>query len=167
MCVTGDIDPAALSLADLRERRTSLQARDDVVSYVRRVAQARIDLVRAERARRSGDAGDMGDDLSSELREVLSDHLTGSSARPPRPTVAVDDDPLANELDAICTGHGFSRLESLEVAALGDLESALTTFERGISDDRRARYHLLDRLSAELVRRYQDGEATVDELFEE
>ena len=38
-------DPTSLPLAELRELRTALQQRDDVVSYARRVAQARLDLV--------------------------------------------------------------------------------------------------------------------------
>jgi len=46
------LDPQSLSLDELRAMRNALQAEDDVVSYVRRVAQARVDLVRAERLRR-------------------------------------------------------------------------------------------------------------------
>jgi hypothetical protein len=34
-----------------------------------------------------------------------------------------------------------------------------------VSDDRRDRYARLDSLSAELVRRYREGEATVDGLL--
>ena len=52
MSDTGPIDPASLSLADLRAERSALQDADDVVSYVRRAAQARLDLARAEAARR-------------------------------------------------------------------------------------------------------------------
>ena len=47
------LDPRALSLDDLRALRNRLQMEDDEVSYVRRVAQARVDLVRAESHRRS------------------------------------------------------------------------------------------------------------------
>ena len=36
-----------------------------------------------------------------------------------------------------------------------------------MSDDRRARFDKLDALSAELVRRYRDGEASVDGLLED
>ena len=50
MSDTGPIDPASLSLADLRAERSALQDADDVVSYVRRAAQARLDLARAEAA---------------------------------------------------------------------------------------------------------------------
>jgi hypothetical protein len=46
-----------------------------------------------------------------------------------------------------------------------NLDHQLTAFERQVSDDRRERYEHLDALSAELVRRYRDGEASVDGLL--
>ncbi len=46
-----------------------------------------------------------------------------------------------------------------------DLEHQLTGFERRVSDNRRDRYDRLDALSAELVRRYREGEASVDGLL--
>jgi len=156
-------DPQLLSLEELRRIRNELQGEDDVVSYVRRVAQARLDLVRAEQHRR--ERGETHDDLPSELRVVLSSHLTGGPARPPRPVENLNDHELSDELDVVCTEHGFSRLEELSIPELSNLDDQLTTFERRVSDDRRARYERLDALSAELVRRYRDGEASVDGLL--
>lgn len=156
-------DPQALSLDELRTLRNELQSEDDVVSYVRRVAQARVDLVRAEKHRR--ERGESHEDLSSELRVVLSSHLTGGSPRPPRPEENLDDHALSDELDGVCTEHGFSRLEDLLPSELDALEEQLTAFERRVSDDRRERYDRLDALSAELVRRYREGEASVDGLL--
>jgi hypothetical protein len=140
-----------------------MQAEDDEVSYVRRVAQARVDLVRAEQHRRH--RGEVPDDLSSELRVVLSSHLTSGGARPPRPVEHLGESALSGELDAVCAEHGFSRLEELDLQQLTALEQHLTAFERRVSDDRRGRYDRLDALSAELVRRYREGEATVDGLL--
>ena len=157
------LDPRALSLEELRALRNRLQIEDDEVSYVRRVAQARVDLVRAELHRR--DRGESTDDLSSELRVVLSTHLTGGPPRPPRPVDHVGDNVLSDELDDVCTENGFSRLEQLSDDELTGLEHELTAFERRVSDDRRDRYDRLDALSAELVRRYREGEATVDGLL--
>ena len=72
---------------------------------------------------------------------------------------------MSDELDAICAEHGFSRIEDLSVNELSRLDDRLTGFERRVSDDRRERYDRLDALSAELVRRYRDGEASVDGLL--
>jgi hypothetical protein len=158
-------DAADLTLDELRSLRTKLQREDDVVSYVRRVAQARLDLVRSELTRR--DRGESTIDLPSELRIVLSQHLTGGPARPPRPTDDLGDHPLSDELDAICAANGFSRLDELDLQEAEQLAAALTEFERRISADRRDRFDRLDALSAELVRRYRDGEATVETLLGE
>ncbi len=157
------LDPTALSLDELRSLRNELQAEDDVVSYVRRVAQARVDLVRAEVHRR--ERGERPEDISSELRVVLSSHLTGGAPRPPRPVEDLSEHALSDELDAICAEHGFSRIEDLSIDELQHLDQQLTSFERRVSDDRRDRFDRLDALSAELVRRYREGEASVDGLL--
>lgn len=160
------IDPTSLSLNELRDLRSRLQDEDDVVSYVRRVAQARLDLVRAEQHLR--ERGQTHDDLPTELRVVLSQQLTGGSPRPPRPAPPnLDEAPLADELDQLCAEQGFSRMRELAVHELVALEERLNEFERRVSGDRRARYELLDALSAELVRRYKAGEASVDGLLTE
>ncbi len=158
-----DPDPRTLSLDELRELRNELQNEDDVVSYVRRVAQARLDLVRAEVHRR--ERGESPEDIPSELRVVLSSHLTGGAPRPPRPVENLDDHALSDELERVCSEHGFGRLEDLMASELEALDGALMAFERQVSDDRRERFDRLDALSAELVRRYKEGEASVDGLL--
>jgi hypothetical protein len=154
-------DPGALSLSELRSLRQRLQLEDDAVSYARRVAQARLDLVRAEEAHRSDDSGP---EVADELRSVLSRQLTGGPARPPRPTDDLSGHPLAIELDELCASHGFGRLKQLDDAELTALTDALAAFESRVSSDRRERFDRLDALSAELVRRYRDGEADIDSL---
>lgn len=162
MTVTEMPDPADLSLAELRELRRQLQHEDDAVSYARRVAQARLDLVKAEALRRS-DATDV--ETTDELRSVLAQHLTGGPARPPRPTEDMSDHPLAVELDDICSEGGIGHLKELDDAQLAALTESISGFEARVSSDRRQRFDRLDALSAELVRRYRDGEADVDTLL--
>lgn len=157
------VDPTQLSLDELRRLRSELQNEDDVVSYVRRVAHARLDLVRAEEHRR--ERGERAADLPSELRVVLSTQLTGGAPRPPRPVENLDDNELTRELDQICAEHGFARLEDLLPSQLDELAERLLAFERKVSDDRRQRFDRLDALSAELVRRYREGEASVEGLL--
>jgi hypothetical protein len=157
-------EPGSLSLDVLRAERARLQAEDDVVSYVRRVAQARLDIVdRTIESRRTAAAG--ADPIDAELRDVLSNRLTGGPARPPRPAEDLSDDRLANEFDELCAEHGFGRLDVLDDAKLAALRAAIAGFEQRVSADRKARFARLDKLSAELVRRYRDGEASVDALY--
>ena len=153
-------DPSSLGLDELRALRTTLQHEDDVVSYARRVAQARLDLVQSEMQRRTDSSS-----VSDEVTGVLSQHLTGGPPRPPRPAEDLSDNELSSELDALCAEHGFGRLEDLDEAELSELADAIATFERRVSQDRRNRFDRLDALSAELVRRYRDGEADVDSLL--
>lgn len=171
MADTATRDPRELSLDDLRAERNRLQDEDDRVSYVRRAAQSRLDLVRAVRERRDGSGVA---DVSGELRRVLSQHLTAGSgpttARPPRDgRDDIADGPLVDELDRVCAEGGFSRLSSstapLDDDELAALEAALADFERRVSDDRRARFDRIDALGSELVRRYREGEADVDSLL--
>ena len=86
--MASELDLQALSLDELRAERNRLQHEDDAVSYVRRIAQARLDLVAAE-LRQSGD--NSKEDLSGELQRVLSQHLTGppSASRAPQPTTTI------------------------------------------------------------------------------
>lgn len=155
-------DPTALTLDALRAERASLQRDDDAISYVRRLAQARLDLVRAERSRRSaGSAGAVSDDLSA----ILGSHLVGGSARPPRPADDFSDHPLARELDELCATLGASQLGELDESDLDALEAGLADFESRRSTERRAVFTRIDALSAELVRRYRDGEADVAGLL--
>jgi hypothetical protein len=166
------VDPASLDLTELRRLRTQLQAEDDAVSYVRRIAQARCDVLAARyleirpTPENGGVAVAVGDeDITGDLGAILSTHLTGGPARPPRPVEPVDDHPLLDELERVCVEHGYGRAEQLSIDELQSLIAAISEFEREVSRDRRARYEVLDALSAELVRRYRDGEANVDSLL--
>ena len=155
-------DPTALTLDALRAERAALQRDDDAISYVRRLAQARLDLVRAERARRSaGGAGEVSADLSA----ILGTHLVGGSARPPRPADDFSEHPLAREFDELCATLGASQLGDLDDPDLDALEAVLFEFEKRRSTERRALFARIDALSAELVRRYRDGEADVAGLL--
>jgi hypothetical protein len=58
-------------------------------------------------------------------------------------------------------------LKSLDDAELASLTGAIAAFESRVSADRRARFDRLDALSAELVRRYRDGEADVETLLDD
>ena len=156
------VDPRVLSLVELRALRSRLQNDDDAVSYVRRLAQARLDLVQAEKRRRlDGGTDSLADDLSS----ILSSHLTGGTPRPPRPATDFSSHPLAEEFDALCDRAGDRDLSSLTSEELVVYADALHEFEQSRSHERRELFTRIDELSAELVRRYRDGEAQVDGLI--
>ena len=156
------VDPKQLSLVELRALRAKLQNDDDAVSYVRRLAQARLDLVQAEKRRRLDGSPDS---LSDELPAILSTHLTGGAPRPPRPADDFSSHPLAEQFDALMDRAGDNDLSALSSEELVKYADALHEFEQARSHERRELFTRIDELSAELVRRYRDGEANVDGLL--
>jgi len=157
------MDPRQLSLVELRALRARLQNDDDAVSYVRRLAQARLDLVQAEKRRRIDGAAEST--LSDELPSILSTHLTGGAPRPPRPAEDFSSHPLAEQFDALLDHTGDNDLSSLSPDELVGYADALHEFEQARSHERRELFTRIDELSAELVRRYRDGEANVEGLL--
>ena len=158
-----DLDPTLLPLDELRSLRASLQHDDDAVSYVRRLAQARLDLIEAELRRRTRDADPAV--ITSELPAILGTHLTGGPARPPRPAEDASDHPLALELERLWGEHGGADLPSLDEDQLVALRSDLRIFEQVRSKERKELFGRIDALSAELVRRYREGEADIEGLL--
>jgi hypothetical protein len=160
-----DLDPTLMPLDELRELRAALQRDDDAVSYVRRLVQARLDLVQAEMSRR--DASLDPKVVTSELPAILGSHLTGGSGapRPPRPAEDFSHHPLATELEQLCNRLGAANLPGLDDDELVTLRTELRMFEQARSRERRELFGRIDALSAELVRRYREGEADIEGLL--
>jgi hypothetical protein len=159
-------DPAELTLDELRAERGRLQGEEDVVSYVRRLAQGRVDVLRAELRRRADqEAGTPSGDISGELPNILGTHVAAGSARPPRDTEVSADHPLVAELDELCANGGFDDMKAASDQEIGALVSQVTEWEKARSHDRHALFERIDALTAELVGRYRDGHASVDTLL--
>jgi hypothetical protein len=157
-----DIDPTLLPLDELRALRSHLLGEEDAVSYVRRLVQARIDLVDAElRRRRLNDEAVTPEALSG----ILASRLTGGPARPPRPAVDASEHPLAVEFDDLCTRLGAAEPSALTDSQLASLRDELRSFEQARSVERQALFQRIDALSAELVHRYREGEADIEGLL--
>jgi hypothetical protein len=147
------------SLDDLRRRRRELQAEEDAVSYVRRVAQGRVDLVRDAMAQYSDD-GDptpvyIRRDLHSGLSGVLADRLLAGGERPPRPAEDYSDHPLNDELDRLCADHGFGRLDVLTYDQLELLAGRIGDFEGRVSARRQVLFAELDQVTDAIVEHYR------------
>lgn len=155
-------DLTSMPLSDLRAERDHLRTEEDAVSFVRRLAQGRVDLVAAVRSHReSGGTGSVAEIIRSGVGPAPS---TGSS-RPPRDTEVAADHPLLDEFDSLCDSLGFDNMADLDEAALVRLGDGLAAFESRLSVRRRELFDRIDALTAELVRRYRDGGASVDSLL--
>jgi hypothetical protein len=154
-----------LELDDLRQRRREAEQEEADLSYVRRMLQGRMDILRAELARRSGGSEAK---IVEHLSQVLSDtgrhdHGLGRFLRvePSR----VDEHRRA--VEQVIADVGVSEVEGHSDddirAALGRLEE----FEMAVSEDRSRVQKVMDALTAEVAGRYKSGAASVDDLLAE
>ncbi len=158
-----DDELTSMPLAELRAERDTLRAEEDAVSFVRRLAQGRVDLVAAVRAHRESDGtGSVADIIRSGVGSAPS---TGSS-RPPRDTEVAADHPLVEEFESLSDRLGFDDMAELDLDSLAALGRGLADFESEMSARRRRLFDRIDALTAELVRRYRDGDASVDSLLQ-
>ncbi len=157
---------AELPLEEVRARRAACQQLETQLSYVRRLAQGRLDIVASEiTARRDGTQGDRT--LEEQLIEALSDRITApGNGHLPMVLEPGEIDPLLlSGLDAAAPPAQVSSPSSMEDGQLRQVADALAEFERGVSVRRRSMFDRIDALQAEVVRRYQSGEATVEGLL--
>jgi hypothetical protein len=155
-----------LPIEEVRARRTACQQLETQLSYVRRLAQGRLDIVASEiAARRDGTQGDRT--LVEQLTEALSDHITapGNGHLPLMLAPGEIDPELLAGLDHAAPPAKLSAPGSMSDDELREAADALAEFERDVSARRRAMFDRIDGLQAEIVRRYRSGEATVDTLL--
>ncbi|MGQ4432420.1 MULTISPECIES: RsiG family protein [unclassified Streptomyces] len=161
------VDPApdltVLRLPELRALRRDAQRDEADLSYVRRLLQGRIDILRAELARRSpAGAASVVDRLSEILADAPARHR--SSAR--HVTLGT---PHSEEY-RLLAAEMLAEVELSDLEARTDLElttamGRLVRYEQQVSRRRQVLQHTADGCSAEIARRYREGEAQVDDLL--
>ena len=155
---------ATMPLAELRSLRADAEQEEADASYLRRLLQGRIDILRAELERRRSGSGDSSivDALPSILADErgaphgLGQHLTVEPSR-------VDEH--RRRVEAMVADLNIS-----DVGARSDeeLESALATLEAEEHDTSQTRKRIqgvVDACASEITRRYRDGEADVADLL--
>jgi hypothetical protein len=156
-------DLSHLDLAGIRAARAALQAQEDAVSFVRRMAQGRLDIARDEQRRRAENLPTSR--TATDLAGVFGQEHGGGSARPPRETNISTDHPLVIELEQLCDRVGFGSIRTLDEDALLGVIDELSAFENARSGERRTLFIQIDTLTAELVQRYKQDGADVDSLL--
>lgn len=153
-----------LSMETIRQMRAECQELENAASYVRRFAQARLDIIASQ---------DSAPDLAAKLaagpnRSSAANGEAGveSFARPPQdlePNSIADQ--LVVELDKIATPSALSDNATLSADVRSQMVSALSDFEKTISRHRAELHSIIDMLQAEVVRRYRDGLEPLDSLL--
>ncbi|MGE0877082.1 MAG: hypothetical protein AB7L13_02905 [Acidimicrobiia bacterium] len=161
-------DVRALPIEELRRMRAECREVDDRMSFLRRIVQGRLDIVRAEHDRRVN--GDEPREAIGSLIGALPDTFGVPAPRGRgghlRAAELEADTTLLREVDDACGGHDLGRIIEMSDVDLGEVLRRLAALEDEVSSRRQNVYESLDTLSAELTRRYRTGEATVESLLE-
>lgn len=150
-------------LAEVRALRAEADQEEADLSYLRRLLQGRLDIVRAERERRATGGGD----LVKGLAKILADETRGparglgrhSGVEPNRVS------PSRRRLEALAHDVDLSDVPSRTDDELREAEERITREEGRLSSRRRAVQQVVDACNAEIARRYREGEAAVDDLL--
>ncbi|MFF3643771.1 ABC transporter substrate-binding protein [Streptomyces sp. NPDC002564] len=162
-------DLAALRLPELRELRRSAQQDEADLSYVRRLLQGRIDILRAEIARRTEPhptAPEPQATVVARLSEILTDAPARHRSSARHVTLGT---PHGEEYRLLAT-EMLAEVELSDLAARTDDElhtamGRLVRYEQQVSRRRQLLQRTADDCSAEIARRYRVGEAQVDDLL--
>lgn len=154
------------SLEELRGMRDDCRDEETRLSYVRRVLHAQIDVARSEVTRRR-DRGDASENLIAALPGILADApVQERGPGQARPLAFYDPSEEAGRRaeDGLLDQAALGRLPDLSDEELTAIIEQLADSEQRISRLRRIVLDHLDRLQAELVRRFRDDASAVDEI---
>lgn len=149
------IDPVYLqeldarSLEDLRVMHAECLELETEVSYVRRLTQARIDILEAEIGRR--ERGESLEDLIRALPTILSDagpRSTQAASHLPLQMAPAQDSEWAPELEEF--DGLLANLPVLSDDGLVDAIERLRSLERDVSAERRSLFSVIDRIDLRL-----------------
>ena len=151
-------DLAECSLEDLRARHSECLEIETEVSYVRRLAQARLDILRAEISRRA--AGGSVGDLIAALPQILADEgprAPVTESRLPRhlaPSMAIE---WNRGLEHLVFDGTLANLPTLSDDELQSTIEQLSTLETELSERRRALHRVIEAIELDLAGRHKVG----------
>ncbi len=149
-------------LDELREMRDECREGENELSFERRLCQARIDILSAELDRRTGRGHG---DLLARLPEILAaERAVGSQEAPlppraPQFSVPRNADVPRRRVEEIVGEQTLARLSQLRPEEIKAIIHPLDEHERTLSERRKRVHDVMDRIQAEIVRRYTTGEA--------
>jgi hypothetical protein len=160
---------SALTLDGLRTLRRDAQQEEADLSYLRRLLQGRIDILRAETGRRT--APDSPDGIASpDVLDRLPEILTDSPSRHRSSARHVTLGTPVSERNRLLAEQMLSEVELSDLTArtddeLHDAMGRLVRHEQQVSRRRQTLQRTVDGCSREIARRYREGEARVDDLL--
>ena len=154
------VDLPEWPLDELRRRQTECLEIETEVSYVRRMTQARIDILEAELDRRAS-GGSVGD-LIAALPEILADAGPRAPAEKSRltrrlaPSMKIE---WRRGRERLITDATLAKLPNLDDDELRATIRELGELEHEVSQQRRELHQVIDRMEADLAARHKVGQA--------
>ena len=161
-----------METADLRARRDMCDEVAMELSYYRRMLHGRLDLLRFEQRRRSGDETRS---LIDALPEILADGSRTDTEGPgPRPGMAkglsvdMPEIPASGRrsVDRALGDDFLTHLPTIDDDELAAIQHDLSEVENEVSDQRKDLYAVYEKIQGELARRYRDGSADVGDVLD-
>lgn len=156
-------DLTQVPLDELRQRRHDAEQEETDLSYLRRLLQGRLDILRAELARRDGQETD----LVQALPRILADD-SGGAPRGLGRHIAVEPsraDAHRRHVEALIADVDLSDPTAHDDASLRRVLGVLEGEEHKVSESRRAVQRVMDELTGEVTRRYREGDADPSDLL--
>ena len=144
------VDLANREISDLRVMHSECLELETEVSYVRRLCQARIDILEAEIERRA--TGGSLEDLIARLPQILAD--AGPRANPAKSRLPIQMAPEQESEWAPQLGESEALLANLPSLSEDGLRAAivgLRSLERDVSDQRRQLHTVIDQIDRVLA----------------
>ena len=155
-----------LPLAEVRQLRTDAEQEEVDLSYLRRMIQGRLDILRAEVNRRDNPSNQT---LVEGLAAILADEPRAPARGLGRHSTIEPSraDSHRRYVEAMVSDVDLSDVSARSTDELAHAMRTMSEEEQGISTKRRAVQGVMDACSAEITRRYRDGEADVSTLLAE
>ena len=155
---------AGLPLPEVRALRAEAEQEEVDLSYLRRMIQGRLDILRAELNRREGTGNQ---DLVQGLAAILADEPRAPARGLGRHTTMEPSraDSHRRYVEALVADVDLSDVSARSTDELAHALRTLSEEEQGLSAKRRQVQRVMDECGAEITRRYRDGEADVDTLL--
>ena len=154
-----------LTLDEVRELRREAEQEEADLSYVRRLLQGRVDIIRAELARRRGELGESASILD-QLPRILADEPAPAHGLGRHVVIGPSrTDEHRRLVERLIADSDLSALAGRTSDQLEETLGRFADHERMISEQRRSVQAVMDSCAAEITRRYREGEADVSELL--
>jgi hypothetical protein len=159
-------DLSGRPLDEVRSMRADAEQEETDLSYLRRLLQGRLDILRAEVERRAGRGP--GGSLLDALPGILAEDMASSAPHGMGRHVTVEPsrvDSHRRYVEALVADTDLSDVGNHDDETLTRLVDVLEREEADVSAKRRLVQTVMDACTAEIGKRYRDGDANVSDLL--